>query len=296
VKHDDRTHPVYGGNKVRKIGRLLEHAKSRGAETVVTLGAVGSHHVLTTGVFGKLAGIRVEAVLVGQPGTPHVLENLRADLAQGVRVFAASSYAYAGVLLAARRARGAFYIPAGGSNPIGTMGYVDAAIELAEQVRRGDVPEPDVIVVPMGSGGTSAGLLVGLASTELRTRVLAVTVTEPAWYLEHRVRALARACSAPSRRASVLDRLEHTRAYLGAGYGHPTPEGERATVAAASVGLELDPTYTAKAFAAALDRVALGREQTVLYWHTLSSAPMSPLLVGAPEARELDPKLRRLAH
>src|SRR4051812_47684781 len=60
VKHDDRTHPVYGGNKVRKIGRLLEHAKSRGAETVVTLGAVGSHHVLTTGVFGKLAGIRVE--------------------------------------------------------------------------------------------------------------------------------------------------------------------------------------------------------------------------------------------
>src|SRR6478609_3895286 len=81
VKRDDLTNPVYGGSKVRKLGPLLEDAKSRGATTVVTIGAVGSHHVLATGVFGKRAGFSVEAVVLRQPQSPHVLETVRASIA-----------------------------------------------------------------------------------------------------------------------------------------------------------------------------------------------------------------------
>jgi D-cysteine desulfhydrase len=295
IKHDDQTDPTYGGNKVRKIGRLLSDAQSRGKTTVVTIGAVGSHHVLTTGIFGRAAGMKVEAVLVAQPRTEHVLEIVRADVAQSVRLFPASNYAHAGLLLALRVLKGAYYIPAGGSNRIGASAFVDAASELAAQVRGGELPEPDLIVVAMGSGGTSAGLVAGLAKEGLRTRVLAVTVAEPAWLVERGVRSLAQQCVERAKRSDALGRLEQTRRYLGRGYGYATPEGEHATTEAAKVGVILDPTYTAKSFAAALDRVASGRERTILYWHTLSSAPIAPLLASAPRDDELAPKLKRLA-
>jgi hypothetical protein len=71
--------------------------------------------------------------------------------------------------------------------------------------------------------------------------------------------------------------------FLGAGYGHATAEGESATRDARAVGLSLDPTYTAKAFACALWWVRARRAPRVLYWHTLSSAPMAPLLAGTDQ-------------
>lgn len=295
VKHDDQTDSEYGGNKVRKIGRLLDAARDRGCNKVVTLGAVGSHHVLTTGIFGKRAGIAVEAVLVQQPSTPHVLEVVRASVGQGVQVFPASSFLHAGLLALGRAARGAYYIPPGGSNSIGVLGFVDAAKELALQVQRGELPEPELIVVAMGSGGTAAGLVAGLAEQRLRTRVLAVTVSQPAFFVERSVRSLAKETATRLGVGPLSERLEQSRSYLGRGYGFATAEGDRATELAAQVGLTLDPTYTAKAFAAALDRVALGRERTVLYWHTLSSVPMARLLAEAPLEQALSPKVRRLA-
>jgi 1-aminocyclopropane-1-carboxylate deaminase/D-cysteine desulfhydrase-like pyridoxal-dependent ACC family enzyme len=69
LKHDGQPHAIYGGNKLRKIGRLLEDARRSGKTKIVTIGAIGSHHVLVAGIFGKLAGLQVEAVVVGQPYT-----------------------------------------------------------------------------------------------------------------------------------------------------------------------------------------------------------------------------------
>jgi 1-aminocyclopropane-1-carboxylate deaminase/D-cysteine desulfhydrase-like pyridoxal-dependent ACC family enzyme len=294
IKRDDQTNPTYGGNKVRKLEKLLTDAKARGADRIVTVGAVGSHHVLATAVFARPLGLAVEAVLVAQPRTDGVLENLRADLGLGVEVLPAASYAHAALRIASRLGRGAYYIPAGGSNRLGTSGYVDAARELAAQVREGVMPEPDVLVVALGSGGTAAGLAAGLEAEGLRTRVLAVTVAEPAWVVERMARSLARR-SGSSANGNRSKRLEIERRYLGAGYGHATPEGARATIEAAKAGVTLDATYTAKAFAAALDRIAEGREENVLYWHTLSSAAMGPLLRDAPGEGALSPRLRRMA-
>lgn len=294
IKRDDQTNPTYGGNKVRKLEKLLTDAKARGADRIVTVGAVGSHHVLATAVFARPLGLAVEAVLVAQPRTDGVLENLRADLGLGVEVLPAASYAHAALRIASRLGRGAYYIPAGGSNRLGTSGYVDAARELAAQVREGVMPEPDLLVVALGSGGTAAGLAAGLEAEGLRTRVLAVTVAEPAWVVERMARSLARR-SGSSANGSRSKRLEIERRYLGAGYGHATSQGAHATIEAAKAGVTLDATYTAKAFAAALDRIAEGREENVLYWHTLSSAAMGPLLRDAPGEAALPPKLRRMA-
>ena len=220
---------------------------------------------------------------------------LRAHHAQGIKLFPARSHAEAALLLAKRIARGAYYIPVGGSNALGASGFVAAASELAAQVRAGELPEPDLIVVALGSGGTVAGLLAGLAREGMRTRVLAVTVAEPAWLVERRLRSLTKQLACAQLRSNAINRLELDRSFLGQGYGHPSALGEQASARAANLGLTLDPTYTAKAFAAALARVSAGQERTIVYWHTLSSAPLEPLLVGAPDAAALSAAVLHLA-
>jgi D-cysteine desulfhydrase len=193
------------------------------------------------------------------------------------------------------------FIPLGGSSVLGAMGYVDAALELAAQVRAGAMPEPDVCVVAAGSGGTAAGLAAGFLAAGLSTRVVGVCVGTPRWAVRLMTRRLAQGCSARAsdaaagargaRRRAVQDRLSIDERFLGPGYGHQTDDGAAATRSAMEVGLSLDPTYTAKAFACALWHVRSRRARHILYWHTLSSAPEAPLLAGAAP---LEPRLDAL--
>jgi D-cysteine desulfhydrase len=320
VKRDDLTHGVYGGNKVRKLERILASAQARGATRLVTVGAIGSHHVLATTYFGRRAGFEVEAVLVPQPRTEHAALVIGASLALGLRAFPVRSWALAPFAIAARVAHGARFIPLGGSSIDGAMAYVDAARELAAQVRSGLLPEPDACVVALGSGGTAAGLAAGLAEAGLRTRVVAVLVSPPVALVRLLARGLAWASRRRARREappadSLPMRMTIDARFLGAGYGHPTAEGEEASrVAAREAKLVLDPTYTAKAFACALALVrsydtgaAIAvdssasqapspppRRPCVLYWHTLASGPMEPLLAGTPQGEPLRPGLRAL--
>jgi 1-aminocyclopropane-1-carboxylate deaminase/D-cysteine desulfhydrase-like pyridoxal-dependent ACC family enzyme len=280
VKRDDRTAPRYGGNKVRKLERILDVVKASGASRIVTFGAAGSHHVLATALYAGDLGIGVDAVLIPQPRTPHVAENLRA-ISASTRVFPASSFAHAATIVVDRVACGAYYVPPGGSTPEGAMAYADAAKELLEQVARGVLPLPTVVVVTLGSGGTAAGLAAGFALARSSVRVRAVTVSEPRAYVAWNARRLAKECvhrgvTAGARAGEV--RLEITERYLGDGYGHATPAALRAIEAAEPFGLTLDTTYTGKTFAAALDLPEA--DGPVLFWHTLSSAPMAPILDG----------------
>jgi len=302
VKRDDLTHPVYGGNKVRKLEGILGEAAARGCRRIVTVGAAGSHHVLATTYFGTRAGVEVEAVLVPQPYSQHAEEVLRASIAQGLRAFPVRSWAAAALVLAWRIANGAHLVTVGGSSVAGAMGYVNAARELAGQVRAGELPEPDLCIVALGSGGTAAGLAAGFEAEGIRTRVVGVCVAQPPWALRMASLRLARACA---RRAGLShvgprmrSRLEMDRRFLGPGYGYETEIARAAAEEAPSFGLALDPTYTAKTFACALERARAGGARTVLYWHTLSSAPMAPLIewtAGHAEVRVMDsPRLQRL--
>lgn len=323
VKRDDLTNAAYGGNKVRKLEWVLGDALARGQRRLVTIGATGSHHVLATTYFGRKVGLEIEAVLVPQPGIErasghalpsgqalesgpsrhgHAEEVFRASLAQGLRAFPVRSWSAAAFVLAWRLASGARLVTVGGSNVTGSMGYVTAARELASQVRAGELPEPDVCVVPLGSGGTAAGLAAGFEAEGLKTRVVGVCVSTPPWLVRllslHLARACCRRLGVRHARARMRVRLAMDTRFLGRGYGYETSAGLEAAREAASVGLTLDPTYTEKAFACALSLVrgeargeggARGRQEGVsaegprriLYWHTLSSAPMAPLLLPA---------------
>lgn len=283
IKRDDLTSTRYGGNKVRKLEYILAHARSRDATRVITAGAAGSHHALATTVFGNQLGFDVSLVLFPQPFTPHVRDILLADAALGAELrFAARMTGIPAGLFAARIAHWkerCQVIPPGGSDPAGTIGYVNAALELAEQITRGDAPEPDVIVVATGTMGTAAGLALGLAATDLRTRINAARITGRIVTNDRALHNLIRATATLLAQHGVhidanaaIARIALSHDQFGEGYGKRTAAGDAATEAFSTVGLALDPTYTAKAAAELHQTAEKNPNATLLFWHTLSAA------------------------
>jgi len=284
VKRDDRSGAPYGGNKVRKLEFLLADAIARGARRIVTLCAFGSHHLLATTIYGRRAGLEVCGLVWPQPSTEHARDTLLLSAGAGAclhpaRNLAVLPFAMAGLGLRHRADRRVF-IPPGGSSPLGALGYVAAALELAEQVRAGALPPPDAIYVPFGSGGTAAGLAVGLRLAKLENaRIFAVRVFDRlfthahglAW-LANRTAALIRGAGGPDAGHFRARDFEVVHDQFGGAYGRETPAARAALAAAASCGLTLETTYTAKAFAAVLARPkGSGR---ILFWNTFSSAPL----------------------
>ncbi len=267
VKHDDQSGLAYGGNKVRKLEFLLAEARARGARRLVTLGAIGSHHVLATAIYGRQAGLEVEAVVFPQPLTDHVREQLLADVASGAHLRPTSGYL--GVPLAvlrARRPEGTMWIAPGGSSVTGSLGYVSAGLELKEQIARGELPRPDVIYVALGSCGTAAGLLCGLRRPGRRTSP-ASWMARCAWSTAWRRTRGACARWSPASSSSCASpgaplplprwRVEHL--FFGGAYGRATPDADEAVHRAGEVGLRLEPTYTGKTMAALLADAGAGR-------------------------------------
>ena len=283
VKRDDRSSSQYGGNKVRKLEYLLADAVERGAGRVITTGVEGSHHCLATAVHGRRVGLPATLVVFPQPVTEHsreiaALNRAWADDVRRCSTFVIQPFVEAAVRWRCR-AEDPYVIPGGGSNALGALGYVGGALELAEQVRAGEAPRPDVITVAAGTLGTLAGLAVGAAMTNLTDRIVGVRIVPSTVgnrvVLGHLVEGATRLLTEAGLRLPdprlVLDRVEIVGDYLGAGYGHPTEWGDEATAWSAERGLELDPSYTAKTVAALRDGLDAQPDATHLYWHTLSS-------------------------
>lgn len=287
VKRDDQTHPRYGGNKVRKLTPLLAEARSRGVTHVLTIGAAGSHHVLATAVHGGAMGLTVEAALVPQPGSEHVEAMLRASSAQASALHPSVSFPTAMATLALRalslRSRGArpWIIPVGGSNALGSSGYLDAQLELAAQLAAMGAPVPDAQVCALGSGGTLAGLLAGRAVAGALGEVWGVRVTPPVAVPSWRIASLARAALRLRGHDAPCPPVRVFEGALGEGYGRPTDDARRARELFARDGVMLDDTYTAKA-AAGLIALARRAPRRYLFWQTLSSAPLGPLQGSNP--------------
>ena len=297
LKDDGQTSDVYGGNKVRKLEFLLAHARDEGHEAVWTVGAIGSHHVLATALMARKMGLTPQALHFPQPLTDHVREVLQALSTAAPELELASSKHTMPLILAKRRAAqwfsskpGPYYIPGGGSAPRGVLGYVNATLELARQIDEGLLPMPDTIVVTLGSGGTLAGLVLGAAIAELPCRIVGVRVVDRVVAnatltasLANRTASLLRRFGIASPRVST-DNFQVIHDQFGSGYGEPTDAGLAAMeLAQTFADLELDPTYTAKTFAAIMQRPPSSTPSTqrVLYWHTLSSADLSPLVEAA---------------
>ena len=284
---DDGLFGRYAGNKARKLEWLLGDARRRRRGTVITGGAIGTNHGLATALYARDLGMKAALVLVPQPEDEHVRSQLRRLRASGAELrFAAGkwrAFALAGALIVARTGPGLrppYLILPGGSVPLGCVGYVEAGLELGRQVAAGEIPEPSHVLLALGSGGTAAGLLLGLKLAGLRSRLVCVLVNDLTPLSAGGVARLARRTQRLIRRHSAgpppprLDLrgsdLDLETDWLGRGYGHPTAAGAEAISAFAEDGVVLEPVYTAKAAAALLElnrRGAFGAGP-VLYWHT----------------------------
>jgi D-cysteine desulfhydrase len=243
--------------------------------------------VLATAIYGRAAGLAVEAVVFPQPLTDHVRTQLAADVAAGAKLRRTRSYlGVPTALLGARR--GAFWIAGGGSSPLGTLGWMSAACELERQVACGELSQPDLIYVALGSGGTAAGLIAGFAGAATPPRVVAVRVVDrvvanasATRRLARRTRALAGLAAAP------LAPLVVDHRFFGGGYGCTTAAADAAVARAAAHGLTLEPTYTGKAMAALLADAAAGLldGKRVLFVHSYNGADLAPLLSGNSPAK-----------
>lgn len=254
----------WGGNKVRKLEWLLPEAK-RGRRAILTFGGLGTNWGLAAALYGRDHGVPVGLALVDQPRTAHVESQLNRLRGSGAALHFTGSrgrtVAALPALIARHTGRGGppLVVPPGGSSPLGTLGYVEAALEIAAQVEAGDLPEPALVAVPLGSGGTAAGLSLGFQLAGLPTRVLGVVVSDQPRLDPAGLTAKAKAAARLLRRRGFhrplpdpdRSRLTVVRDWLGAGYGHSTPDSDRAVDdAARSAGLALDPVYTGKTMAA----------------------------------------------
>jgi len=309
IKRDDESGELYGGNKPRKLEFLLGEARARGKHSVITSGGIGTHHGLATAICARSLGLRTILLLLKQPVTEHVRRCLLLDYAAGAEMHYGAGIpglAARGVGVCVRellRGELPYIIPTGGTSALGTVGYVNAAFELREQIAAGEVPEPDWIFVPMGSGGTVAGLVLGAALAGLRARVVAVLVsdifppsaTQLARLATRTLRLLQRrAASLPAITVSP-DAFRIVREYVGPGYGAPTAAGCSARDAAETLeGIHLETTYTAKCLAAVLDAVRSGAYGgRVLFWNTYSSVDVAAQLGPLPEFHCLPPPLHQ---
>ena len=253
------------------------------------MGGLGTNHGLATTLFCYRNGLDTTLLLSDQPVTPHVKRHLRLFHRYGAEmVYAGSSLATHLRFYTLERIRrpGAYFLPSGGSTPVGVLGFVNAVFELQSQLEKHAVDEPDYIFCPLGSNGTLAGISLGLALAGMRTKPVGVRVID-----SHLGGILPVATS-----GTVMRLMKRTYRYLrsftemlpeitlttpriiedffGEGYGAPTEKSRRAReVMESTARIPLDPTYTAKTFAAVLDFISAPEhaEDSVLYWHTFSA-------------------------
>lgn len=277
VKRDDLT--PFGGGKYRKVSVLVEDACSRGATVLLTQGSVESRHARTTAILARQKS--VPCVLILSPERdPDSQEPSLLDCDEGARIILAQHDNERDEVLAqaaeelSRAGERPAVIPFSGSAPLTALAYAHAFIEIKEQVEALG-RTLDALFFSSASGGIQAGLELGKRYARVeRTQLIGVTPGLPATEIKRQVVELS------GKAAALLgfDLELHgedicvLEDYVGDGYLKPTSESRAAmTLAAELEGLALDPTYTAKTFAALIDQIShqrFPREQTVVFLHT----------------------------
>lgn len=299
IKNDGLSGIAFGGNKVRKLEFLLADAIARKAQTVLTVGGAGSNHALATAVYAKQLGLYCFSMLIPQLSAHYVRRNILLGLHYGAELFHFPTKAARAAAIAQlsdeyykeTKSR-IYYIPKGGSNAIGALGFVNAAFELKEQIAAGLLKEPDFIYVSFGSKGTTVGLMVGLAAAGLKTTVIPVCdeeedVEEGVQLISNVNELLHKKLSRtkkkygknsfwPITKEKEVDLQETLRRnvnsrFTGQCYAQVTPEAAAAIECVQQTeGITLDGTYSGKACAAMLDDAKNGKlkDKVVLFWDT----------------------------
>ena len=300
IKRDDQSHLPLGGNKSRKLEFIIGEAKSKGATNLLTSGNWGSNHAYSTAQAAKRFGMETHLMLGNQPVTDNVKKKLLADHALGAKLHYYGNQIILGVGIAKSWLKAFFkkdfyYIPPGGSSPIGNLGYVNAFLELVDQVGKENMPKR--IIVPMGTAGTTAGLLMGrcIAGLEDEVEIIGVGIADgplsnrrllikTSKKLEKFIRKnlseadlkIIRNCDFSKNNPLI----KYSGEYSEPGYGEATEIVHGLIEKVKKLeGITLDPTYTGKAFHYLHDQILKDeRPVKTLFWMTYNSYDLNRVI------------------
>jgi len=298
LKHDGLSGSLYGGNKIRKLEFILADVLQKKAKQVFTFGFAGSNHSLATAVYAHKMKFKCISMLLSQPNAQYVRRNLLYSHVCGAELhhYKNEMTMYMPALIRLfghflKHGKLPYIILPGGSSPIGAVGYVNAALELKEQIATGLLPEPDQVFVPLGTTGTAVGLMLGLRAAGLKTHVVSVRVVDEKFgnkekfiKLFRKTLELIRSIDSTFPHMKIADDeidIEHN--FFGEQYAGFTEQGMTAVnLVTKSEGIKLDGTYTGKAMAALIDRVRNHslRNQVILFWNTYNARDFSGNIKG----------------
>lgn len=293
IKRDDFTGiSLFGGNKIRKLEYLLGDAEQKGCEYIFTFGATQSNHAMQTVSACRRRGLKPVLYLVAvvKPDENDLRSNLLLDQIMGAEVHVVEildgeneDQADERALQMAREqmkrleAEGhrCYEVPMGGASDVGSVGFIEGFVELAEQLQAAGI-HADYVFHATGTGGTMAGMQAGRKLLGSDTEIISINVSAKDDSYLHKTADLANRSLELIGAADVhVDAYEdiHTDLnYYLPGYEIPNEQSSEAIrLLAREEGLLIDPVYTGKAFAGMLDYICSGKVKagsSVVFWHT----------------------------
>lgn len=283
IKRDDCTGLSAGGNKTRKLEFLMADAVEKHADTILTPGATQSNHARQTAAIAAKLDMDCHILLEDRTGSTdpdyNYNGNVFLDQLHGATLTMhpgdANMNAEMQTLADQLSAEGKkpYVIPGGGSNEIGALGYVNAAVELVAQANDSDL-RIDHVVHATGSAGTQAGLVAGLVGMNSGIPTLGIGTRAPKQTQEEKVYTLAQRVAEYTGIRNVLKREDVVANcdYVGDGYGKSTESMvEAVTLLARLEGILLDPVYSGKGMAGLIDLIRKGQfsdDDNIVFLHT----------------------------
>ena len=285
-KRDDCTGLAFGGNKTRKLEYIMADVLEKQADTIITIGGLQSNWARQTAAARKL-GLKIILVLNGKEPEEYQ-GNLLLDSILGCDIRfkpytdeeeqreEAGETPITGVIAeeVKRNGRIPYIIPLGGCNPIGNLGYINAVKELKKQSEEKNM-NIDYIISAVGTGGTQAGIELGLKLYEINTKCYGISISR---HIKAKSQEIADLCNQTVKYFKLEcsqfspDEITVNYDYIGKGYAIPTNEGiEAIRIVAQTEGIILDPVYTGKAMAGLIDLIKKGKfkkSENVLFLHT----------------------------
>ena len=284
IKRDDCTGLATGGNKTRKLEFIMPDAIKNKADLVVTVGAIQSNHARQTAAACAILGIKclivLEQRLANAPESYMNSGNIFLNKIFGAEMILCPTNKnveeFAEEIMDDRKRQGvnSYFIPVGGSNHLGELGYIECMREIIEQDSEKLFTH---IILATGSGGTHAGLIAGKTHYQSDIEIIGISIKDKKLDQEEKVFRLAKnscdfiQCKSLDRKNVIVE-----DGYVGEGYAIPTEGMKKALkLMARKEAILLDPVYSGKAFDGLIDLVKKGYfkdSDKILFIHTGGSA------------------------
>ncbi|MBM3156987.1 MAG: pyridoxal-phosphate dependent enzyme [Chloroflexi bacterium] len=298
IKCDDLSGKIYGGNKVRKLEFILGQALRDDVKELLILGLIGNRQAVATTVYSHQLGMKCVCMMIPAPVDRQVRRNLLLTHSCGAELHYQPKISLLVLdaiyqLLRHKLQWGSFprFLSGKGFSILGAIGYVNAALELKEQIIAGEIPEPDFIYVARGGSSTAVGLMLGLRAAKLKTRVISLGAYPQNRTLADKIAGFyGKAAYYLNLLDSSFPRLEYSEddADIRDGFSRRRDDWfkeeckEAIELMKESEGIELDTIYTGRTLACLIDDARKGRlkNKVILFWNTFNSRDFSDVIAS----------------